>query len=536
MRVGGWNAIGVAGAVIAAVAISGCRAKSGKSESKSKSAEPVSNAKGAPPNEKPIDPAALAKEGGPKLGAIRFSVVIRERPDPRSAQIGYLRVGQLVTRGEKPAAFDACQGGYYHVLPRGYVCVDEGATTDSNHPLLKAKLRQPDRNRPLPYTYAFVRAIAPRYYRLPSFREQTEYEMALDRNLRSFSRLKEKWTSYEVGANDVPIDDRGMVIGEPPAEPPELSEDERFGGTTGKVPWFFDGGRKLPNISNFSVPDYAIITNRIKRHAGVSLLDAFAGDKRHFAMTTDLRLIPTSKLKPGRGSTMHGVELAKGWELPIGFVKKDEVYKYEKQPGRFTRIKTRIAYGTPIQLTGESKGEGEGRYVETNDGKWMKSSELAIAAKTSSLPSFAKGKLKWVDVSILRQTLTLFEGNKPIFATMVSTGKDGLGDPKKTHSTPTGTFKIRDKHVTTTMDSQMLGSEFELNDVPWVQYFHSGYALHAAYWHTEYGRPRSHGCINMSPLDALRVFKWTDPPVPDDWHGVSAGDSFGDGTTVHVHP
>jgi len=151
------------------------------------------------------------------------------------------------------------------------------------------------------------------------------------------------------------------------------------------------------------------------------------------------------------------------------------------------------------------------------------------------LPKHAKKGVKWVDVSILRQTLILYEGRTPVYATMVSTGKDGLGDPRKTHSTPRGTFRVRDKHVTAKMDSQVLGSEFELGDVPWVQYFKAGYALHAAYWHTEYGRARSHGCINLAPLDAYRIFRWTDPPIPDGWHGVGAGDTMGEGTLVHVH-
>ena len=56
---------------------------------------------------------------------------------------------------------------------RGYVCVGDGGTIDTSHPLLKAGLQQADHTKPLPYDYAFVRAIAPRYYRLPSEQEQT---------------------------------------------------------------------------------------------------------------------------------------------------------------------------------------------------------------------------------------------------------------------------------------------------------------------------------------------------------------------------
>ena len=173
-----------------------------------------------------------------------------------------------------------------------------------------------------------------------------------------------------------------------------------------------------------------------------------------------------------------------------------------------------------MQLTGEVRKNGKIRMVETEDGTWMRSKDLAVAVKTSKYPSFAKGNTKWIDVSIQRQTLTLFEGKTAIYATMVSTGKDGLGDPKTTHSTPRGTFRIRDKHATDTMDSQVLGSEFELNDVPWVQYFKAGYAIHAAYWHTEFGRARSHGCINLSPRDARWLFEWTAPGLPPGWFQI----------------
>ena len=76
---------------------------------------------------------------------------------------------------------------------------------------------------------------------------------------------------------------------------------------------------------------------------------------------------------------------------------------------------------------------------------------------------------------------------------------------------------------------------FQLRDVPFIQYFESGYALHAAYWHDVFGTPRSHGCVNLSPVDAHRLFLWTDPPVPDGWHAVNTGEDMGEGTTVIIH-
>jgi hypothetical protein len=77
-------------------------------------------------------------------------------------------------------------------------------------------------------------------------------------------------------------------------------------------------------------------------------------------------------------------------------------------------------------------------------------------------------------------------------------------------------------------------SDFELRDVPWIQYFASGYALHGAYWHDVFGTARSHGCVNLAPIDARYVFLWTDPPVPPGWHGINIGSDMGEGTAVEI--
>ena len=65
-----------------------------------------------------------------------------------------------------------------------------------------------------------------------------------------------------------------------------------------------------------------------------------------------------------------------------------------------------------------------------------------------------------------------------------------------------------------------------------MQYFQGGYALHAAFWHEDFGRPRSHGCINLSPRDAAWIFEWTEPHLPTEWHGMEA---HGEGTLVYIH-
>ena len=69
--------------------------------------------------------------------------------------------------------------------------------------------------------------------------------------------------------------------------------------------------------------------------------------------------------------------------------------------------------------------------------------------------------------------------------------------------------------------------------MPFVQYFTQGYALHAAYWHDDFGRARSHGCVNLAPVDAAWLFGWPTPTVPEGWHAAM---SLRGGTIVYIHP
>lgn len=478
-------------------------------------------------------------EDGPKIAPIALTVPVLSAPERGAEQIGYLRLGAKVSRSAAPVAAADCPGGYYAVRPAGFVCAGRDATTALDNPLVRAVAVEPDRSRPMPYRYAFVRAIAPNYLRIPNKEDQFRYEMRLERHLRSWSKLAKKWDALDVGANDVPLDEHGLAAGEIPAEALPLDSSHRFGGDGhDEPPWWLSGERRIPNVSSFKAPPYAVIADRIKRHAGVALIGSFVAgpeaQNRRFAVTTDVRLLPADKLKADSGSPFHGSDI-RGVGLPVAFIWADDVAFWEADgPG--------LKKGAPaphrqiVPLTGRVRSYRSERWVETKNGQWLRSDEVRTAAKPFDLPWFAKGDAKWIDVSILSQTLVLWEGSKPVYATLVSTGKDGLGDPKTTHSTPVGVFKIYQKHVTTTMDSDMADHEFELRDVPWVQYFNSGFAIHGAYWHDEFGRARSHGCVNLSPIDARYVFFWTSPGVPEHWHAAYASDALGNGTVVNIHP
>jgi len=208
-----------------------------------------------------------------------------------------------------------------------------------------------------------------------------------------------------------------------------------------------------------------------------------------------------------------------------------------------------------VPLTGVRKVIGETAYLQSQAGFWVRGRDVGVAMTPHTWPGAAERGEKWIDVSIDEETLVLWEGKKPVFTTMVSSGQDGAKDPKTTKSTVRGVFRLKSKHITATMDSNERSTQsggampdpkageaptasdredqsFELRDVPYVQYFHDGYALHSAYWHDKFGIARSHGCINLSPIDAMRVFRFTDPPVPEGWHGIQIDP--GKGTVVIV--
>lgn len=482
----------------------------------------------------PVPPA-----DGPRLAPIAMKVPVYAVPDRAKEPIGYLRVGARVARSAEPVTRRDCPDGWYAIRPLGFVCAGAEATVDENNPIAKAMQVEPDRRRAMPYKYAFTRSIAPNYMRVPTKDEQFQYEMRLERHLRSWAKLRDKWDVLDVGSNDVPLDEQGLAVGKIPDDAVPMDLSVRFGGDGhDEVPWWLVGERKIPNLSSFRAPPYAIIANRVKRHGGVALVGTFvAGPEaqgRRFAISTDARLIPADKLKADSGSPFHGYSVRE-LGLPVAFGHQVGAFYWNARGGGVVKDGL-LAWRELVPLTGTLKEIQGTLFAETRDGRWVKKDDILSAAKPSKLPSWARGKFKWIDISIVSQTLTLWEGDRPVYVTLVSTGRDGLGEPGKTLSTPRGNFYVYQKHVTTTMDSEVADHNFELRDVPWVMYFKGGYALHGAYWHNDFGKVRSHGCVNLAPIDARYVFFWATPQVPDHWHAAYVGDQTEPGTLVNIHP
>lgn len=119
---------------------------------------------------------------------------------------------------------------------------------------------------------------------------------------------------------------------------------------------------------------------------------------------------------------------------------------------------------------------------------------------------------KWIQVSLGQQLLTAWEGKQAVFAARIASG---LSNAWGNWETPRGTFATYYKRPSHHMRGGNRATGYDLPGVPWVMYFtENGVSLHGTYWHNDFGRPRSHGCINLSPIAARWLYRWTSPQVP----------------------
>lgn len=123
-------------------------------------------------------------------------------------------------------------------------------------------------------------------------------------------------------------------------------------------------------------------------------------------------------------------------------------------------------------------------------------------------PSELAPEGRWIDVDLGNQIVTAYEGVTPVRTFVVSTGT-------VYHPTVTGQYRIYIKLTST----PMAGPGYYLPGVPYTMYFYKGYSLHGTYWHSNFGVPMSHGCVNMYTPEAEWLFNWASV-----------------GTLVNVHP
>jgi lipoprotein-anchoring transpeptidase ErfK/SrfK len=458
--------------------------------------EPVTAASAAAAEnlETPVTNEPTEEDAERVLVSIGRETWIYAEPKSGARRLGYLRFGAVVGRANQPASREDCAQGWFRISPDGFACNNgRTATLDLEHKLVPIGRQRPDRLAGLPYVYGAPRGIAPPLYaRLPTTDEQRGVEAAAVN-----AKLGREWQPYAL--QPVPN-------------------------------WL----RQTANVFGFPREKGALLLGSTVPKSAFSLLGLFEDEGRAFGLTADLALVPLGRLRPIEPSRFHGLALDEQQGLPVVFVFNSHAGIFAGNPseGKLT-LARQANYRDAFSITGRKVIAMGSRWVELRSGEWLRDEKLLHVEAPANWPSWAVAGRTWVDVSIGSQTLVAYDGTKPVYVTLVSTGAAGLDDPHTTTATKRGTFQIHAKHVTATMDGNEPGHEFDLRDVPWVQYFTDGYALHAAYWHDDFGRPHSHGCVNLAPLDARWLFHFTAPAVPQSWHGVVA---HKDTTIVNVHP
>lgn len=191
---------------------------------------------------------------------------------------------------------------------------------------------------------------------------------------------------------------------------------------------------------------------------------------------------------------------------------------YEK-PDKKSKVAYRMYYETTHWVKSALTGDDGLVWYQVRDDKWDKlyyaNAEHIRVMTTEELAPISPdvpNENKRILVQLENQLLLAYENDLPVFGAPISSG--GIFSVG-TYTTPQGSFITYYKRPSRHMAAgDLAASGFDLPGVPWVQYItEAGLSLHGTFWHNDFGRPRSHGCINLSMVAAKWLFRWTTPEV-----------------------
>jgi hypothetical protein len=247
------------------------------------------------------------------------------------------------------------------------------------------------------------------------------------------------------------------------------------------------------------------------------------------ALLSNGTFVKASTLMPAEPSSFQGLALDDKTELPVAFVVKRGVHTWKLDEESATKLGT-LDYHAILPLPGRFRTMTPLKYWALDNDRWLRHRDATVVQKRNSFPDCAGADRKWIDISVVTGTAVFYEGRRPVFVTLVSVGRDRMGDPKQSAATALGDFEVVGKHVTARkLDPKKVEENYQVYDVPWAIELSSGQYLHAAYWHDRFGIEQGPGNIEFSPADGQRVWQWVEPAVPDSWHGV---DQVPAGTTI----
>jgi lipoprotein-anchoring transpeptidase ErfK/SrfK len=233
-----------------------------------------------------------------------------------------------------------------------------------------------------------------------------------------------------------------------------------------------------------------------------------------YGLTTHGYWVPLRDLRRVAPPLFRGLALEAGSSVAWVRGEKTQLRKAPggpAKPGALPR-QTRLTVTEAREVAGK-------KWLRVGPDEWLPESEASAPTFAPKPPEVKAGE-RWFDVELSSQTLTAYVGERPVFTTLVSTGR---GQPGTELATPKGLHRIWVKLAESDMDNLEnleARESYVIQAVPWVMYFQKGYGLHGTFWHRAFGRVQSHGCVNLSPADAERVFDLASPRLPSGWTAV----------------
>ena len=252
-------------------------------------------------------------------------------------------------------------------------------------------------------------------------------------------------------------------------------------------------------------------------------------DGDSYYRTVEGRYVPQRAARVTRRiSTFSGVAIRDEVTWPVGWVNRENAWSFSEPSLRQAVRVERLARYTQFSVQ-ERRTVGKHVFYRIDETHWVHARDVQVAT-TAPLPDSVDSDDRWIDVDLANQIVTAYEGERPVWATLPSTGRGGAS------RTPKGSFRVWAKVAAIPMDNtddepvdETLGEVestdqnkhyYSLHDVPWTLFFHQGYAIHGVYWHNRFGNRRSSGCVNLAPKDARWLFDWSLPVLPDGWWAI----------------
>jgi hypothetical protein len=417
-------------------------------------------------------PAAPAFPDGTRSLELTRTVAVRLEPGDDAKQIGTIAVDTRVG-WTRTADGKGCKKPWVEIAPRGWVCADYLAPSKKR--AMGREVPMLERGEIVPGVYGKIVATNPVAYAL----QQPE---------------KPKKKKPKRG----PITSTAQA--EPPAIEPTMIEDR-------------------PLVGSINVRQYGEITVDGKDYWKVS--------------PRDNEYVLRSAISQHRPSVYGGARLGDdtGLGVPLAFVwprgGMQSAYTMAKpNGGGVVRPTVRARTLVPILETQRDKADKPTAY-RVAAGEWIRASDVRVF-HAAPPPALLREGERWIDVDLDSQILVAYEGELPVYATLVSSGAKGT-------PTETGVYRMWVKRSEADMKGLSGEDPYSVATVPWTQFFspEDDLALHTAYWHDKFGTPRSHGCVNLSPKDARWLYFWSDPQVPPGWT-MAAGVVEAPGSIVRV--